>query len=76
MIDFLDSKKNISKYSGNAYWRELYENIENCKIILTVRDNEDIWYSSFSNFFRSVTKREGFAGGMVEIKFYIFGNFI
>ena len=35
----------------NAYWKELYQNIYNCKIILTVRDNPDVWVKSFKTYF-------------------------
>lgn len=38
-------------FPGNIFWEEMYNNIDNCKVILTVRDNEDIWFDSWYNFF-------------------------
>ena len=28
-------------------WKDLYDNIEGSKVILTVRDNEDVWCNSW-----------------------------
>jgi len=40
----------VCDFPANAHWMELYNNIDRCKIILTVRDNEVVWAKSFRNF--------------------------
>ena len=32
---------------GNLYWEQLYDACPDAKIILTVRDNDEIWYNSW-----------------------------
>lgn len=39
-------------FPGNAYWEEFYKSIEGAKVILTVRDNEDVWTDSYLKFFK------------------------
>jgi hypothetical protein len=36
---------------GNYYWQELYKAQKNCKVILTVRDNEEQWFNSIYKFY-------------------------
>ena len=50
----------------NGLALEAFREIKNCKIILTVRDNEDVWLKSYqSNLVRMAT-RHGIYGGIVE----------
>ena len=32
-----------------AYWKELYINMETCKVVLTVRNDSQTWAKSFQN---------------------------
>ena len=41
-------------FPGNVYWEELFNASPNAKVILTVRDNADVWNKSFLNFLRQV----------------------
>jgi len=35
---------------ANLYWEDLYENVKDAKVILTVRDSDEQWYNSWMNF--------------------------
>ena len=59
--------KLLKPFSGNAHWRELYQNMDYCKVILTIRDSEEIWYSSFYKFFKLMPRLYGLPGGRVFI---------
>ena len=39
---------------GNVYWEELFNASPNAKVILTVRDNADVWNKSFLGFLKQV----------------------
>ena len=41
-------------FPGNVYWEELFNASPNAKVILTVRDNADVWNKSFLSFLRQV----------------------
>ena len=41
-------------FPGNMYWEELFHASPNAKVILTVRDNADVWNKSFLRFLRQV----------------------
>ena len=41
-------------FPGNVYWEELFNASPNAKVILTVRDNADVWNRSFLSFLRQV----------------------
>ena len=41
-------------FPGNVYWEELFNASPNAKVILTVRDNADVWNKSFLGFLRQV----------------------
>ena len=43
----------------NAYWKELYENMESCKVIVTVRNSPDVWAKSVQTFFGKQAARFG-----------------
>ena len=48
---------------GNMKWEELYEaSPKGTKVILTIRDNEDVWYSSWSRFMKQEAERMSIAG--------------
>ncbi|CAG5089880.1 Oidioi.mRNA.OKI2018_I69.PAR.g12389.t1.cds [Oikopleura dioica] len=38
-------------FPGNIYWEELWRANGEGKVVLTVRDNEHVWYESWINFF-------------------------
>jgi len=52
-------------FPGNIFWEEMYNSIDNCKVILTVRDNEHIWFDSWINFFE-----KNFKGPLVQLGTY------
>ena len=35
---------------ASAYWEELFHASPNSKVILTIRDNDDIWFKSWMKF--------------------------
>jgi hypothetical protein len=53
-------------FPGNIFWEEMYNEIPNCKVILTVRDNEHIWFDSWINFFE-----KNFVGRGVQLGSYL-----
>jgi len=38
---------------ANLYWEDLYNNVKDAKVILTVRDSDEQWYNSWMNFNRA-----------------------
>ena len=52
---------------GNACWEELYKaSPKGTKVILTVRDNEDVWQRSLKGFMVQETKRDAMFGISVK----------
>ena len=55
---------------GNLLWHDLYQAMvkkdKNTKVILTVRDNDDVWWNSYCSFMRHETRRYSFAGFCME----------
>ena len=48
---------------GNIFWEELYRvSPKGTKVILTVRDNEDVWQRSLKGFFIQEIKRHAIFG--------------
>ena len=43
-----------------------YDRIKGCKIILTVRDNEDVWLNSYRRHFNTQATRHGKYVGIIE----------
>ncbi|CBY16441.1 unnamed protein product, partial [Oikopleura dioica] len=39
-------------FPGNIYWEDLFNASPNCRVILTERDNADVWNKSFVAFLR------------------------
>ena len=40
---------------GNFYWEDLYNASPNAKVILTIRDSDEIWWNSFINFQKNIS---------------------
>jgi len=40
----------FSDLPGNYFWEEFFERCPNSKVILTVRDNQHVWFESYRNF--------------------------
>merc|ERR1712227_78567 len=47
---------------------------KNTKVILTVRDNDDVWWNSYCSFMRHETRRYSFAGFCMEGLMNFFGS--
>merc|ERR1712131_150713 len=47
---------------GNWQWETLYDNIDDAKVILTVRDTEDKWEASWKNFCKAQVNKNGIWG--------------
>ena len=51
---------------GNLLWQDLYEALikrdSNTKVILTIRDNDEVWWRSWCNFMKQEVSRNSFAG--------------
>ena len=51
---------------GNLLWQDLYEALVkrdgNTKVILTIRDNDEVWWRSWCNFMKQEVSRNSFAG--------------
>ena len=48
---------------GNVYWEELYNaSPKGTKVILTVRDSDEVWQRSLKGFFIQETKRDAIFG--------------
>ena len=63
---------------GNVFWEEMYEELggkdKKIKVILTIRDGNEIWYNSWLNFFDRNFKRYGIRLGTWMAWFGGFGN--
>ena len=48
---------------GNVYWEELYNaSPKGTKVILTIRDNPEVWQRSLKQFFVQEAKRDAVFG--------------
>ena len=43
----------------NGHWKELYKNMDNCKVVLTIRNDSNVWAKSFKKFFYAQGNRYG-----------------
>ena len=63
---------------GNVFWEEMYEELggkdKKIKVILTIRDGDEIWYNSWLNFFDRNFNRYGIRLGTWMAWFGGFGN--
>ena len=54
-------------FPGNACWEELYHaSPKGTKVILTVRDSDEVWQKSIKNFWIQETKRDVLFGISVK----------
>jgi len=73
---------------GNFLWEDLYTASPNAKVILTVRDNDKVWWKSLSSFFVAAAKlwsnpgyyifnklKDAQFGGVKQTKWQIIENF-
>jgi hypothetical protein len=54
---------------GNMYWEELFHASPNAKVILTVRDNTEVWNRSMISFMRKESSRLGNPGSWLFNRF-------
>ena len=70
--------KPITGNLGNVFWEEMYEELggkdKKIKVILTIRDGDEIWYNSWLNFFDRNFNRYGIRLGTWMAWFGGFGN--
>ena len=63
---------------GNIFWEEMYEELggkdKKIKVILTIRDGDEIWYNSWLNFFDRNFNRYGIRLGTWMAWFGGFGK--
>ena len=72
---------------GNFLWEDLYTASPNAKVILTVRDNDKVWWKSLSSFFVAAAQlwsnpgyyifnklKDAQFGGVKQTKWQIIGN--
>ncbi|CAG5079285.1 Oidioi.mRNA.OKI2018_I69.PAR.g9216.t1.cds [Oikopleura dioica] len=60
-------------FPGNMYWEELYHASPNAKVIITIRDNAEVWHQSQFNFMRQEFQRLGNPGFWLYQRFTNFG---
>jgi len=80
-MDYMDGKCGIEtmiqKYDAegfdvtsdlpfNGLALDAFQQMEDCKIILTVRDNEDVWLKSFRKHYLTQATRHGIYVGIIE----------
>jgi len=55
-----------SDHPFNGLALDAFQQMEDCKIILTVRDNEDVWLKSFRKHSVTQSTRHGALAGIIE----------
>lgn len=51
----------LTCFEGNLYWEQLYESLgPETKVILTIRDNEEVWFNSLHDFVSRSFAKFGF----------------
>jgi len=72
--DFDSICKKVEKMGGescsdlpwNLYWEEFFNKYPDSKVILTVRDSDEVWYRSFRNYLESMQSTGILAGSDVQ----------
>ena len=57
-------------WPGNLLWEDLYNASPNAKVILTVRDSDEVWWKSMIDF---MSKERAFAGNP---GYFLFGQYL
>lgn len=55
---------------SNFLWHELYRACPNAKVILTIRDNADVWWASWSRFVEAEHRRKSLFGVISTMKLW------